>query len=44
MNLAVHSKDEVLVPNVQGKSIAKAIDILAKYDLSMKKIGDEFSR
>ncbi|MFH1283425.1 MAG: PASTA domain-containing protein [bacterium] len=43
MNKVIHSKQEVFVPDVQGESLAKALDMLSEQDLALKKVGEEFN-
>lgn len=39
----VHSKKEVIVPNITYKSLAEAVDIVSKMGLSIKKIGESYN-
>jgi len=39
----VHSKKEVVVPNIINKSVYEALDIVSKMNLSLKKIGEVYN-
>lgn len=39
----VHSKKEVIVPNIVGKSVLEALDIVSKAGLGLKKIGEVYN-
>lgn len=39
----VHSKKEVIVPNIVGKSVLEALDIVSNVGLGLKKIGEVYN-
>ncbi|MCX7956467.1 MAG: PASTA domain-containing protein [Endomicrobia bacterium] len=41
--LIVHSKKEVIVPNITGKSVVEALDIVSKSGLGLKKISEIYN-
>jgi serine/threonine-protein kinase len=42
MSSIIHRRKEVLVPSITGKSVADALDILSRYNLGLKKSGQEY--
>lgn len=43
MEIIIHSKKEVIVPNIEGKSVADALEIVSKIGLGLKKIGETYN-
>jgi serine/threonine-protein kinase len=44
MGTLVHSRKEVVVPNIVGKSLYDALEKLSKTGFAVKKVGEEFSQ
>ncbi len=43
MGIIIHSKKEVIVPNIENKSVIEALEIVSKVGLGLKKIGESYN-
>lgn len=43
IGILIHSKKEIIVPNIVGKSVVEALDIVSQLGLSLKKIGEVYN-
>jgi serine/threonine-protein kinase len=44
MSFLVHSKKEVIVPNIEGKDVLGALEQVSKDGLSLRKVGEKFDQ
>lgn len=44
VGLIIHSKPEIVVPNIENKSLIEALDIVSNLGLSLKKIGEVYNK
>lgn len=44
ISAAIHSRKEVIVPELSGKSLAEAVNTISSFNLGIRKEGEEFDR